>query len=713
MALVFSSTVEAPIQCAIEISEALQSYKNLRVRMGIHSGPVSGVEDVNDQSNAAGAGINLAQRVMERGDANHILLSKHVAEDLEQYPRWQPHLHDLGECEIKHGRKLGFVNFYTADIGNRDIPAKFKEQARQKRLRRSNRLWISGIGLAAVVMVAAGIWVWLRHPGDNLAKSIAVLPFENLSDDKANAYFAGGIQDDILTNLSKIGDLKVISRTSVARYADSQHNVREIGKALGVAAVLEGSVRRFDNRVRINVQLISTATDEHLWAEDYDRELTDILAIQTDLAFRIASTLQSKLSPLEKARLKIRPTENGEAYLTYLQAHDGELRGELETATGLYEKAIQIDPAFALAFARLSYVQNTLYQSTGDRSFLEKARVAANEAVRLQPAMPEAHVALGYNYYRGNRDYVNALRELTIAQAGLPNNAEIFLVIGSIERRQGKWAESTRHLQKAASLNPTSGSLWANLGTNYRAMGDFPAAAKSFERGIAAEPDFFMNHWLRARLELDWKGDFSAIEQLADKMKAEPDPIGQVALARYYCRILQRRYNEALQILNASKVERFSAWQAPTPLLKSLLVGLTCQFLDDRAEAQRHFEEAQKTLERGIVENPADASRHALLGQAYAGLGRTDDAVREGARALELAPESTDSLDAPGMILALARIQTLNGNFDAAFELLDHSLSSPRGISTHWLRLDPAWDPLRKDPRFEKMLASIAPQKSP
>src|SRR5947208_15509375 len=322
-------------------------------------------------------------------------------------------------------------------------------------------LIIAGLAISAV----AGFFLFPRASGRNVDKSIAVLPFQSLSDEKENAYFAEGIQDDILTNLSKIGDLKVISRMSVMSYrGDAVRNAREIGKALGVAALLEGSVRRVGNRVRVSVQLINANSDEHIWAEDYDRDLTDVFAIQTDLAKKISGELQAKLSPAEKAQMERKPTENGEAYLAFVQANNLgcalEDFDKLKQSEQLYERAIQLDPNFALAVARSSLVQSWLvhtYDPTRERR--EKARILAERALRFEPDLPEAHLAVGFSYYYGDNDYDAALREFEIAHRGLPNEQEAYLAIGAIQRRQGKWAESTANLEKADSLNPKD--IWS------------------------------------------------------------------------------------------------------------------------------------------------------------------------------------------------------------------------------------------------------------
>jgi serine/threonine protein kinase/Flp pilus assembly protein TadD len=591
--------------------------------------------------------------------------------------------------------------------------------------KRSNKkkLLIAGVLAASVLLLAwlyFGVLKQQTKPVSPLMssgimtipdKSVAVLPFENLSKDEENAFFAAGVQDEVLSDLAKIADLKVISRTSVMKYKSGpERNLGEIAKSLGVSYVVEGSVQRAGERIRVSAQLIDARTDSHVWAEHYDRDFTDVFAIESEIAQQIADQLRSKLSPIEKARLQLRPTESGEAYLVYLQAQAALTRSQsqddLEKVAQLYQKAIQLDPSFALAFARLSYTESTLYLGTGNPSSLEKARTAANEATRLQPALPESHLALGYLYYRGERDYERALGELAIAKVGLPNDSEIFLVIGSIERRQGKWTESTTHLEKAASLNPKDASLWANLATNYQAFRNFPAAATVLERGAAAEPSYFMIHYLRARLDIDWKGDTHAMERLLLETPEGSDPDGQVTLARFQLKLLQRKYDEALEALNKSPRDRFSGWKAGVPFPKPFLSGQTYQLADDKRRAYASFEEAQHIIESDLRENPLDPSRHALLGQVFAGLGRNNDAIREGKRAVELLPESKDALDGPVMTLALAQIYAMIGDSNSALNLLEHSISTRAGVTISVLRLDPTWDPVRRDLRFQKILTS-------
>src|SRR3984893_17603260 len=405
--------------------------------------------------------------------------------------------------------------------------------------RRRNVIMLVATGV--IISIAAGFFLLPRAAARKIDKSIAVLPFENLSDEKENAYFADGIQDDILTNLSKIGDLKVISRTSVMSYRGKTPNVREIGKALGVSAILEGSVRREGNRVRVNVQLINATNDEHLWANNYDRNLTDVFAIQTDLAHEIVDALQAKLSPVEKAQMDRKPTQNADAYLLYVQAHDifnrvDRFRDDTLKAEGLYEQAVKKDPTFALAFAGWGMVENWIYHSFDPvPARRDKAKAAVDAAIRLQPELPEARLALGFFYYYCDRDdqhHQRALDEFAMAQRSLPNDAEVYLAIGAIERRQGKWAQSTANMEKAVALDPKNGWVLQNLALNYQASRNFELADKTLDRALAASPQSFSIRGVKAELALKWKGDLSVVEKALSEVPAGLDPEGFVTISR-------------------------------------------------------------------------------------------------------------------------------------------------------------------------------------
>jgi serine/threonine-protein kinase len=560
-----------------------------------------------------------------------------------------------------------------------------------------------------IISAAAGFFLLPRVSAHKCDKSIAVLPFENLSDEKENAYFADGIQDDVLTNLSKIGDLKVISRTSVMPYRGKASNVREIGKTLGVGAILEGSVRRIGNRVRVNVQLINADTDEHMWAEDYDRDLTDVFAIQTDLAQQIVRELQAKLSPMEKAQIERRPTENGEAYLAFMQGHEmfyraDKFRSNTEKAEQLFEKATKLDPNFAGAFAALAWVHDWNYHDfdpTPARK--EKARAAAVEALRLQPNLPEAHLAMGFYYYYCERDYQAALDEFAIAKLSLPNSPEVYMAIGAIERRQGKWKESTANLQKAASLSPKDAWVLQNLADNYYATRSFEAADKIFDRAIEAAPSSFGPRAEKAKLAIDWKGDLSVMETALTQVPTGVDPDGLVTFARVQLLLLQRKFSGALAVLQQSPQDA-SHFDKP----RELFEGAIYTFLNDKEKAFSAFERARPIAEKALRESPDDASRHVTLGLILAGLGEKELAIAEGKRAVQLLPESQDAFDGPKMTVALAQIYAWTGESDQAIQLLDRSLSTPMGITVPFLKLDPMWEPLRNDPRFQALIDRYA-----
>jgi TolB-like protein/Tfp pilus assembly protein PilF len=572
--------------------------------------------------------------------------------------------------------------------------------------RRRNIIMLVATGV--IISSAAGFFLLPRVSAHKVDKSIAVLPFESLSDEKENAYFADGIQDDVLTNLSKIGDLKVISRTSVMPYRGKASNVREIGKALGVATILEGSVRRIGNRVRVNVQLINASNDEHLWAEDYDRDLTDVFAIQTDLAQKIARELQAKLSPAEKAQIERKPTENSEAYFAFLQAHDlctrpDKLRSAVEKAEQLYKQATRLDPDFARAFAGLAWVRNWMYHTYDPTPMRkEKARAAADTAIRLQPDLPEAHLALGFYHYYCERDYQAALDEFAIAKRSLPNSAEVYMAIGAIERRQGRWAESTANLEKAASLSPKDAWILVNLGDNYRANKNFETADKIFDRAIEAAPSSLNARGEKGKLAMDLKGDFSEIERQLTQMAAWDDPEKLVPLYRAKILMLQRKFAEAFAILNQLPQEVIRDGTAPVP--KASLQGMLYLFQGDKAKAQAAFRRALPFAEQSVRESPNDAGRHIQLGFILTGLNRKEEAIAEGKRAVELTPESADAFDGPQLTASLAQIYAWVGEKDQALRLVDRSLQTPNGVTVSMLKLDPMWDPLRNDPRFQALI---------
>ncbi|PYJ75383.1 MAG: hypothetical protein DME77_09510 [Verrucomicrobia bacterium] len=569
------------------------------------------------------------------------------------------------------------------------------------------------VAAGVLVSAIAGFFLLLpRASAHKIDKSIAVLPFENLSDDKENAYFADGIQDDVLTNLSKIGDLKVISRTSVMPYRGKASNVREIGKALGVATILEGSVRRIGNRVRVNVQLINAENDQHIWAEDYDRDLTDVFAIQTDLAKKIAGELQAKLSPAEQAQMERKPTENGEAYLAFVQAHNlfvagVEDIGKLKQSEQLYARAIELDPKFALALAWYSQLESWIvhtFDPTRERR--EKARALADQALQLQPDLPEAHLALGFSQYYGDNNFEAALKEFEIAQRGLPNDADGYLALGAIQRRLGKWSESTASLEKAASLNPKDSWVLQNLSHNYEMLRDFDAANKTIDRGLQINPTGVGLWEIKSKLAIAEKGDLSVAEQAFQSVKSMPmsnEEKLRIAGARADVFLLERKYKEGLREAESLPDDLFTSIPAKL-CAKYYLIGFARKALQDEAGARAAFLKAKDLVEAQLKQSPDAADMRIQLAKILAYLGQKNAALAEAQRAAELLPESKDAFGGPEITAGVAEVYCIVGENDRAIEVLDGLLSRPSGVTVPLLKLSPAWDPLRNDPRFQALI---------
>jgi TolB-like protein/cytochrome c-type biogenesis protein CcmH/NrfG len=569
------------------------------------------------------------------------------------------------------------------------------------------------VAAGVLVSAIAGFFLLLpRASAHKIDKSIAVLPFENLSDEKENAYFADGIQDDVLTNLSKIGDLKVISRTSVMPYRGKASNLREIGKALGVATILEGSVRRIGNRVRVNVQLINAENDEHIWAEDYDRDLTDVFAIQTDLAKKITGELQAKLSPAEKAQMTRKPTENGEAYLAFVQAHDLSCAFEdfdkLKQGEQLYERAIDLDPNFALAIAHSSQLESWFvhtFDPTAARR--EKARTLAERALQLQPDLPEAHLARGVSYYYGDNNYDAALKEFEIAQRGLPNESEIYLYIGAIQRRQGKWAESTANLEKAASLNPKDGWPLYNLADNYQMLRNFDAANKTIDRGLKVDPRGVGLWEMKSKLAIAEKGDLSVSEKAFQAVQSMPMNNEQklrLAGSRANVFLLERKYQEGLREAESLQDDVLHAAFEQHLSDKYYLIGFARKALQDEAGARAAFLKAKEILDLQLKQSPESPDMHIQLAKVLAYLGEKDAALTEARRATELLPESKDAFGGPEIAAGAAEVHAILGDNGRAIEILDGLLSRPSAVTVQTLRINPIWDPLRNDSRFQALI---------
>jgi TolB-like protein/class 3 adenylate cyclase len=717
MALVFFTSPDAPAECAIEIDRALKGHARLRLRMGVHSGPVSGVMDVNERANVTGAGINIAQRVMDCGDAGHILLSKHVAEDLEEFEEWRPCLHHLGECEVKHGVRVSIVNLYGEDLGNPKPPRKFKVAQRRRARLRWAALAISLLVLGAI----AGVFViFFRRPALSSIpeKSIAVLPFENLSSDKENAYFADGVQDEILTNLAKIADLKVISRTSVMQYKTGLvRNLREIGQQLGVAHLLEGSVQRAGNTVRVNAQLIDARTDSHSWAENFDRPLGDVFAIQSEIAKAIADQLKAKLSPSEKAAIDRPDTTDMAAYDLYLRArslfadttNQIQAKPNLMQASRFLDEAVTRDPRFLRAWCLLSRVHGNIYWDGFDHTpaRLEMANAAVQAALHLQPDSGEAHLALADYYYHGFRDYKRALTELEAARRTLPNSAEVFEYTAYIDRRQGHWIQATQNLEHALVLDPRNFFTLQQMAIIYHWQHRYSDEEHTYDRALKLVPGDPQTRILRASIAVDWHANIKPYQETLAALIAEDPKVAPDVDDPYYS-FCERTPEAAARVLANYPAEGVVNNGVNFP--RAYWEGIAARWQGDKAKAQAAFTAARNEVAAAMEKRLDFAGGLSLLGMIDAGLGRKEEALREGRRACELLPISKDAVDGTNFAVNLALTYTWCGEKQLAIEQIAMVERVPTYLSYGFLKLQPQWDSLRSDPAFEKVVASLAPK---
>jgi TolB-like protein len=547
-------------------------------------------------------------------------------------------------------------------------------------------------------------------------KSIAVLPFENLSEEKSNAYFATGMQDEILTRLAGIHDLKVISRTSTEQYASHPPNLKIVAEQLGVATVLEGSVQRADGKVRINLQLIDARNDSHLWAQNYDRDLKDVFAVQSDVAEKVADALKAQLLPAESARIASVPTRNPEAYDRFLKAEYFTNQIDANTAKNpaeavrkaadLYASAIAADSDFALAYARLSYVRGSAYWHGNDPSpqAIDAAQAAATHALALQPNLPEAHLAMGFVHYWGHRNYVAALAEFATARAGLPNDTQVIAAIAYVHRRQGNLLQAIDEFEQAAVLDPRDTKLPRDLGDTLGYLRRYAEAETACERSLALAPDNIEANIIQATV-LQMRGDLEGSSRVLAAIPTDYDPQGSVSLARFNLALAMRQPDAALAAL-AQAPAWLSDLENNTLVPVMLLRGRALAAKDEIGPARAAFVEAQQALQGLSRELQAQAGAQSNLAAVYAGLGQKDAALTAARRATELLPMSQDMLDGSFYLARLAKIEAQVGESESALDHIKQLLAAPAGyeVSAASLRTDPAWDPLRKDPRFQKLL---------
>jgi TolB-like protein/Tfp pilus assembly protein PilF len=740
MALVFYDSPESPVECAMEVNRKLSALNGPRVRMGIHSGPVSGVVDVTGRGNVAGEGINTAQRVMACADAGHILLSHRVAQDLSQFKHWRPHLHDLGECEVKHGVRLGLVNLFTSEIGNSDRPSKLDypttalpaTSTEEILSARKTRIffWIA-TGTVAVIALG-GATVFLRgrinqqpggSTGNSPEKSIAILPFENLSRDPDNAYFADGIQDEILTRLSKIADLKVTSRTSTQHYKSAPENLPEIAKQLGVAHVLEGSVQKSDNAVRVNVQLIKAANDSHLWADTFDRKLTDIFAVESEVAKAIADQLRAKLTGREEQVIAAKPTENPAAYDAYLRGLAYALKTARvsvnDVAAQKYlREAVRLDPKFALAWALLSHVDARGYISLSLQptvALREEARQSAETAITLQPNLGEAVIANGYYHYACVKDYDIAQRYFEQARPFLPNSSWISESLAYLARRRGQWDRSETYFSEAERLDPRNVALLTQHALSYMMLRHFPEAQQKLDQILDIIPDDLDTLAVKAGIA-QAEGDLPRAAALLASLHPTADHT-QALEAQVYQGILERRPEQIISRLKEVLASPDPALGYNIGVLRFYL-GWAQEVAGDYAAAQGSWRQARSELEPLLKEQPGNYLLISALALAEMGLGDKAAALALAEGAMAGNPMEKDAVIGARPLEIFARVTARAGEPDRAVPAIEKLLSIPYGgvmerqlgLTPALLRLDPMFDPLRNDPRFQKLAASPAPK---
>ena len=724
----FTSALEAA-QCAIEIQRALAKRnadippdRLIEIRIGIHIGDV-----IHRGGDVYGDGVNIASRIEQLANAGGICVSMDVERQIRNAV--ETRLEKLAPTELKN-ISVPMDLFRIALPWERSGTPVAKIQTQSKSA--SRRFLPAAIAFVLLLMIGIGWW-WTaqqsRHPASPAAsstiavaipeKSIAVLPFENLSEEKANEFFTDGVQDEILTDLAKIADLKVISRTSVMQYkSGAARNLRKIAEELGVAHVVEGSVQRAANKIRVNAQLIDARNDAHLWAQTYDRDLADVFAIQSEIAKAIADQLQAKILPREKTAIEQQPTKDVAAYDLYVRATEAidlapdsqNVKDNLLQAVSLLDQAIARDPTFFTAYCKLARAHDQLYLFGEDHTpaRLALAEQAINAALRLQPDAAEVHLALARHLY-SKLDYDGARKEIEIARRTLPNDPGIFEWSGYIDRRQGRWQESTRNLERTLELDPKNVYVLHQVSSSYLALREYEKDAAVLDRVLALKPNDFDTRITRAQLEVFWKADPRPLHEVVEAaVRQNPESAPSLALTRTFLAIAERDPAAGEGAIADLGENTFGPDAIRFP--RGLLEGIFARLKGDGPGAQLGFVKA-RTEQQQIVDAQRDyGPALVVLGLIDAGLGRKDDAVREGRRAADLMPLTKDSINGAHILDLLGVIYAWIGEKDLAVEQLRRSAQTPGGTNYGVLKLWPQWDPLRGDPRFEKIVASLAPK---
>ncbi len=634
----------------------------------------------------------LKEEPAEMPESIPVELSRIVAHCLEKNP----------ENRLHSAHDLAFALREIGPTGARSGPAR-------KLSRRKSAVAAVVIALAAIVVLVVGLRKESsRETAAPKIQSLAVLPLKNLSGDPKQEYFSDGMTEELITTLARIGSLRVISRSSVMEYKETKKKIPEIAKELNVDAVLEGSVLQAGDRVRVTAQLINASTDQHIWAQSYERDLSDVLALQSEVASSIAQEIKIQLTPQEMAQLADTPRVNPEAYQAYLRgiehAHSSMTLEHSQLAVEMFQRAVRLDPSFVAAYAELARAHSVMYHMGYDRTEerITRAKEVLDRALRLKPDSAEAHIASGWYYYFTKKDYGQALQEFARAKEQAPNNPDPVQGISAITRRKGNFEESVKAAKHALTLSPRNPRFWVELGDTYMIMRRYSDAETCLDRAISIAPDDTGTYAVKAQFLLLRKGD---TREAREMLQGSTDAMG--VWERVWIEIYERNYPGALEELRAAPLDTFTGWPADnaqfTP--KSAMAGIIYLFSGRRELARSSFEEARTVLEKELKERPDDQRVHSCLGVVLAGLGLKTEAILEGKHALEMYPVSKDAYAAPFLVVNLAFIYALTGEDEAAIQELEYLLSIPnRQVSVPLLRIDPRWDPLRKDPRFQHLL---------
>jgi TolB-like protein/Flp pilus assembly protein TadD len=735
LALIFTSTPDAPVRCAVQMAKALGNKNEPGVRMGIDRGPVFDSIDTDEEVKTTGAGFERAFQIMQCGDAGHILLSRDLAASLAMYRHWQPHLEHLGEYQAQNGELLSVVNLCTGEVGRSDVPARLADLPVPEIPGRHRPFAIGKhMSLLAGAVVVAGFAAFFVAQSKRTTsnsdgaspipeKSIAVLPFENISGTPETATFTDAIQDEILTDLANLADLKVISRTSVLQYRSPKtRNLRDIARQLGVAHVLEGSVQKVGDHVRVTAQLIDARKDSHLWAQTYDRVLTDVFAIQTDIAKTISEQLKVQLSPREREALAQTATNDlvadrlfREAIQHLTSGSNPDAKQSLLDSIPLLEEALERDPNFMRAYSLLVTAHLDLYWQGFDHSpeRAEAARRVIDRATAAGPNSGETHYARALYQYRVFRDYDRARAELDTARQLLPNNAGIYIILGAMDRRQGRWPEALEHLNHGIELDPRNFRFLVEAGFTAQAMRLYDEAAALYRRAVNVQPrDAFARTQLGA-IPFYEHGDLASLHQtIAQILQEDPSAATSIAGAIFNCALAERNRAGVTRALQAMRAEGLRDDYNNSLWPRDWFVGLAAQTFGDAAAARTAFAAAREIELKNVKAQPDYAPAWSRLGLIEAALGQKEEALQAARKACELLPMRVDAVDGSSYRINLAIVYLWTGDRESALHELEQVAQFPGGGTYGELRLYPYWDSLRGDPRFERIITSLTPNGS-